>query len=286
MRMSPLSYDHHKKAGNQGDICKHVALVAALDETISRAARNPFRFADLYAGYAKNPLLEGHEWPNGIGKIAGANIFGGNRHVQLWAAISDLNQAPRLGGGYPGSAWFAMQVCMRWNRAFELSLWDVGPAPFGDLQTVFSNGNNIFNRAAVPNEPSVASADFVFIDPPDKKKLTWANIREHVGHLESEQDVLIWLPIAANTTQKPPVEDEMSGRCRSDFFVFAAPVRRRDELRSRIGATTIRWAKGGHTIGCQLLYRLNSNAQMALRAAVEEIVSIAKWPHEPKHYTP
>jgi 23S rRNA A2030 N6-methylase RlmJ len=127
MSTSPLSYDHHKKAGNQGDICKHVALVAALDETISVAAEIPFRFADLYAGYAKNPLLEGHEWPNGIGKISGAKLFEGNRHVRLWAAFSGLNQVPRLGGGYPGSAWFAMQVCMHWNRAFELSLWDVGP---------------------------------------------------------------------------------------------------------------------------------------------------------------
>ncbi len=54
-------YDHHKKAGNEGDICKHPALIAALDETVAHTHCSPFLYADIFAGYAKNPLLKGNE---------------------------------------------------------------------------------------------------------------------------------------------------------------------------------------------------------------------------------
>ena len=32
-------YDHHEKAGNEGDICKHAPLIAALAQTVACTAR-------------------------------------------------------------------------------------------------------------------------------------------------------------------------------------------------------------------------------------------------------
>ena len=84
----------------------------------------------------------------------------------------------------------------------------------------------------------------------------------------------------------------MSGQCRVDFFSDLTMPN--EVLQDGMGATTIRWKKGGHTIGCQLLYSVNAKAQKALREAVEEIVRIArarrgassKWGWDPDHYDP
>jgi 23S rRNA A2030 N6-methylase RlmJ len=262
-------YDHHEKAGNEGDICKHPALIAALDETVARTRHSPFRYADIFAGYAKNPLLKRNEWSHGIGKIWGDHLFKGNRHVALWAKWSGLRHAPRLGGVYPGSAWFAWKVCQRRKRTVELSLWETSAKPFKDLKATFRGGHQVFNRAATPNEPAINNADFVFIDPPDKSH--WASIRDLLRPLDSKTSVLIWLPIGANTTEKPPAEDGMSTQCRNEA------------LQLGMGVTKIRWDRGGHTIGCQLLYRVNVEASRALRLAVKEVTT-ARWGICPIHY--
>jgi hypothetical protein len=93
-----MSYDHHKKAGNEGDICKHPALIAAVDLTLASGAGTPFRYADLYAGYAKNPLTVGHEWRNGIGGIAGVDFCGAISTLGCGRAlvVSVVSRAPAI----------------------------------------------------------------------------------------------------------------------------------------------------------------------------------------------
>ena len=47
--MPMRDYDHHKKAGNEGDVVKHVALIAALDSVIDQHGGGVFHYADIYA---------------------------------------------------------------------------------------------------------------------------------------------------------------------------------------------------------------------------------------------
>ncbi len=271
-------YDHNKKAGNEGDICKHPALIAALDETVAQTCRRPFKYADIFAGYAKNPLRKGCEWPQGIGLVAGQHLVGGNSHVSLWAEWSGLSGAPTLSSAYPGSAWFAREVCKRRAIPFELWLWETSVAPYDDLTTTFQA--HVFNTAADHRDSAIQNADFVFIDPPNKTH--WAEISELIRCLDSKRGVLVWLPLGADTTEAPPGEDNASCRCRDEALELGMHV------------TTIRWARGGHTIGCQLLYRVNANARCALRNAVEEIICVAqvkkgaspKWGYPATHYEP
>ena len=100
------------------------------------------------------------------------------------------------------------------------------------------------------------------MDPPDKSH--WTEIRELVGCLDRNVSALVWLPLGADTTETPPAEDRVSRQCRCEASKLGMRV------------STIRWAKGGHVIGCQLLYRVNANARCALRKAVEEIVHFAQ----------
>src|SRR5438874_1325040 len=96
-----MIYNHHTKAGNQGDVIKHPALIAALDVVLRQAVadtetRNKsFHYLDAFTGHAWHPLLdegsvpEGQkpfEWRKGIGclhdKLWQHNAL--NEHVQLW----------------------------------------------------------------------------------------------------------------------------------------------------------------------------------------------------------
>src|SRR5581483_2262064 len=82
-----MRYDHHEKAGNQGDVVKHVALLAALDKVLGKHQRSDFRYADTFAGYAHSPIVQGGEWEHGIGVILGeqnAKRLDHNRHTSLW----------------------------------------------------------------------------------------------------------------------------------------------------------------------------------------------------------
>jgi 23S rRNA A2030 N6-methylase RlmJ len=265
-------YYHNRKAGNEGDICKHPALIAALDETVAHTTHSPFKYADLFAGYAKNPLRTGGEWRQGIGLIAGPHLMSGNCHVAFWAECARLHEPPTVGGTYPGSAWFARQVCNRRRRPIELWLWETASAPHSDLRTTFPEAH-VFDTAADPHDFAIHNADFVFIDPPDKSP--WPEISQILRCLDAERGVLVWLPVGADTTETPPVEDSVSRRCRDGGLALG------------MRATTIRWAKGGRMIGCQLLYRVNPSARNALMKAVEEIIDVAraaKWGYPVVHY--
>jgi 23S rRNA A2030 N6-methylase RlmJ len=271
------AYDHNRKAGNEGDICKHPALIAALNGTVAHTSHSPFKYADTFAGYARNPLRKGCEWRQGIGLVAGVHLLSGNRHVALWAECAGLNELPTVGGTYPGSAWFARAVCSRRRRPIELWLWETASTPHNDLLTTFSEAH-VFDTAADPHDSAIHNADFVFIDPPEKSH--WPKISELVGRLGRQPSVLVWLPLGADTTETPPVEDALSRQCRSEAL----------KLGMRVSA--IRWSKGGHTIGCQLLYRVNAHAECALRKAVEDIIHFAqlrradspKWDYLAVHY--
>jgi len=258
MTNASSNYDHNRKAGNEGDIFKHVALIAALDETVAHTEHSPFRYADIFAGYAMNPLRAGNEWRNGIGVVAGWNLLKDNRHVALWAGWW-LDVRGMVGHCYPGSAWFAREVCAQQKVDVEMSLWDVVPAPLADLKGHFAAPHHVSERAGTSDEERIRRADFVFIDPPDKKD--WASIHDVLRYLDypPKQSVLVWLPICANTTCSPPEEDAGSAKCR------------RECLEVGMSATVVRWAKGGRVIGCQLLYRVNPPARQAVRRAVETL---------------
>ena len=264
-------YDHCKKAGNQGDVVKHVALIAALDKVLD-AHRGPiFKYADSFAGYAHTPLVKGNEWGQGVEKIFDRPELNHNRHTALYRKWY-LSRPQLLGGVYPGSSLIAADVCAWKRKKVRLYLWDTSSRAFADLTTVFrGQGHTILRRSATPDEGQVRDANFVLIDPPNSKHY-WDSIREFLK--KRAQAILLWLPVYANTTSKPPGENRQS------------EVIRNDALALGYSATKARWNEGGRTIGCELIYRLPSDAKTAVREAVEHVVKIAGWRWRPLHYDP
>lgn len=265
-------YDHHEKAGNQGDVVKHVALIAALDATVeSFPSGKTFRYADTFAGYACNPLVcnPRYEWRKGIGRFR--EQFKErlqqkpNEHARLWYDWYLAARPQLLGGIYPGSSLIASDVCAARKAPVHLALWDTSPKVIENLMTVFAGRDcEIYTRTATFEECDVKAANFLLIDPPNVTERNWKEIHRF---LQGGPPVLLWLPVFADTSSSPPREHARSEGIRKEATATGCK------------ATKVVWAKGGRMIGCQLIYRLSNTASKALRDAVDALVSIAPAAH-------
>lgn len=271
-----MPYDHHEKAGNQGDVVKHVALVAALDALTPPPERPCFLYADAFAGYAHNPLGDDASpvdgWKAGIGVLMDRrDRLRKNPHTSLWAELALGDDSPRR--GYPGSSVIAAGVLARKYAEVGLSLWDTSSAVVKDLRASFPpQSANVFERAAKWSDEELRSADFLLIDPPGLKSQRrseyprWSELADFLKNRPAHQSVLLWLPVKADTTSKPPGEDAASWAALEEAKRYGCQ------------GVRVRWAKGGRTIGCQLIHHLPDAAAKALTHAVMRVVHVAGWP--------
>ena len=81
-----MMYDHNKKAGNQGDVVKHTALIAAAGELIAKS-KGTFKYADTFAGYPINLLRSDGEWRNGIDKLWRTGREPATSAVKFWREL-------------------------------------------------------------------------------------------------------------------------------------------------------------------------------------------------------
>lgn len=260
------AFDHHKKAGNEGDVVKHVALIAALDSVVDQHRGGAFHYADIYAGYAHHCLQNGGEWTKGIGKLCRRCELRENQHTALYYEWY-LSRPQFEGGFYSGSSLIAADVCKWKKKDYRLSLWDISRKAVSDLKRVFKGKqHHICGKAATTADSGLQSADFVLIDPPDGTEKTWARICAFLNR--REQSVLLWLPVIRNKIGEKYLENravECSKRTASDMGLSLTKVVWGSEIRK--------------TTGCQLIYRLDSVSINKLRAAVEQVVRVigGKW---------
>jgi len=270
-----VTYDHHEKAGNQGDVVKHVALIAALDTILKSFEGDEFRYADTFAGYAYSPLILKNEWENGIEEVfdQGARL-GQNPHTKLWYEWYLRGRPHLLGGVYPGSSLIANDVCRLHNKHPHLTLWDISPAVIANLmETYDGQGHRLHPRSARATDRGVEGADFLFVDPPGASMVRRAGF-PHWSALTNffenpEKAILIWLPVSFRRKKGKggqPDEDIEDTKAQRD-----------DALKRDFGVTVVRWGTGIRTLGCQLFYRLPANATAALKSAVEHVVGICDW---------
>jgi 23S rRNA A2030 N6-methylase RlmJ len=288
-----MAYDHHLKAGNQGDCVKHPPLIAALDEVLnpqheSSTAQGPFHYLDAFTGHAWHPLLDGKEygWRNGIGQLALAGL---PNHAPLSVAIwwNLWHAAPEWSrtnaAGYPGSAWIAADRCRNAKRSVNLELYDHSEEVRRDLERAFPASHAIQDvslnscligqslELSAANQKHIAAADFVFIDPPGWQKKEhpeypkWEDILDHVLKPRAKNHpTLMWMPSAGNN-------GVFSGGQPNGELKDAAYIGYR--------WSAVRWKTNGPGTACILVY---NSSEDPIRKAVECIVGIAGngWVYE------
>jgi len=263
-----MPYDHRTKAGNQGDVVKHVALLAAVRHAID-GARSPFRYADAFAGPAGSLLLPGGEWTSGIGKVA---RFAEARSVDVAVWLQWYLARPQLvGTRYPGSSLIVSDAAARAKKRVVMTLWDISCDAVADLKQVFPD-QAVIHSSVEASHDAIRSADLLFVDPPALAD-QWALV---LGLMEYGRHMLAWLPINVGIVGGSP---QVSSIAEDQFKQVSA-------LPSTF-STRVLWAHGGRTIGCLLAYRSSTEGVTSIRAAVDEVVDLCSWTRKDiEHFDP
>jgi 23S rRNA A2030 N6-methylase RlmJ len=251
-------YDHQTKAGNEGDVVKHPALIAALNGLLAEH-EGLFRYADAFAGRWEYALREGGAWTSGIERFASC-WAGGNPDVELWRrqwthATSTL---------YPGSTQLAQRMLA--DRVdFEIRAFEIVEAYADSLRQKLDE-TAVFTRSATPADWSEWRPDLLFVDPPglhSNRKPDYPTLCSLLQLARGIENVLMWLPMAG-------------GRGSSESTVSPALSTRNiaDECARRdFRALAVRWCDDGSMPGCLLVFRFASPKIIRrVSAAVADVI--------------
>lgn len=257
-------YDHNKKAGNQGDVVKQVALMAASDALMTES-KGTFQYADTFAGYAFNPLRSDGEWRNGIGVLGRSGRIPATTDATFWRELWS-SKVGLPGSVYPGSSTFILKLCLKRNRPFHARLWDTSPAVVAQLMSAFSPDEAaILPRPAEIADFTGAKTSLLLIDPPGlhPARSEYPELGDLLRFFEVVENAILWLPMTANGHGAPEVEPSRMARA---------------ECLSRgLWVTSVRWSGGIRTCGCHLAYRLPPLARKKLREAVDDVTALMEW---------
>jgi 23S rRNA A2030 N6-methylase RlmJ len=279
-----MPYDHNEKAGNQGDVIKHIALLAAVDTILqSHDKKKPFLYCDTFAGYACSQLIKNNGWKDGIGKLFNTtnshqqmiirDDLSENNHVKQFRDLYLSGRPSYVGRMYPGSSLIVHDLCVRHGIVPKFSLWDISPAAIASLMMTYSGmGHAINPRPAKPNAKSIERASFVFVDPPKApmtgiKGSRWNDMIQFLK--PQHQNFMFWLPIDFKKSKGEMIENTKE--------------QREEALNKNLDVLQVRWKKDGNTIktvGCQLFYRFEEPAKANIEAAVRNICTVLDWDAE------
>ena len=190
-----MDYAHARHAGNAGDVFKHVALVAVLDELLRDPA--PLEYVETHAGDGLYPLGSNGEWGDGVQRLwtdpgtpyATPPLVG--RYAQLVRGFSKPGAArPEV---YPGSPLIAKTLLRPGDR---MRLFEIDGQAARVLRRTVPD-------AEVRQEDGLAqlaapARALVLIDPPYTQKQEWTSAALAAARIPGVPLVL-WYPIKALT---------------------------------------------------------------------------------------
>ena len=232
------------------------------------AGDGAFRYADVFAGYAYNPLKSDGEWGNGIGVLERSGRTSDNFAVAFWQELWSCSTGLR-GSVYPGSSVFILKLCLSRGRCFRGWLWDTSAAVVAQLMNAYNTDEaTIHQRPARIDDFSNVKPNLVLIDPPGlrtRSKKESPDLADLLRFFDAVENAILWFPITAQGKGSPAPETEPSRTARSDCLARGLSV------------TSVRWSGGIRTCGCRLAYRLPSHAGSKLRAAVNDVTALMDW---------
>lgn len=236
-----MSYNHNKKAGNPGDVVKHVALIAAVDAVLvllenELSKKKRFEYCDTYAANALNLLKGEMEFEDGIGKIP-EGWLPENAHLKLWKNLWVKYQNPGSVpfGFYPGSSYFVFETLRAKEvKSFKFNLWDINIDCIRNQYEIFANYTR--NQGLHPNpkvslhpesafnknneleerfRSMLSDADFLFVDPPSLKCLPGGYLNLASERANKSKWTMFWLPVSQNNQG---MESNNSKRLRENYY--------------------------------------------------------------------
>jgi 23S rRNA (adenine2030-N6)-methyltransferase len=186
-----MDYAHARHAGNAGDVFKHVALLAVLEELLRDPS--PLEYVETHAGDGIYPLGSLGEWGDGIQRLWSLPKGSG-----LVARFAELVRGFSKAGAlrpeaYPGSPLLAQKLLRRGDR---MRLHEIDAQAAAVLRRTVP-------EAEVREEDglgrlSAKTRALVLIDPPYTQKQEWTDAARAAARIPGVPRVL-WYPIKALT---------------------------------------------------------------------------------------
>jgi 23S rRNA (adenine2030-N6)-methyltransferase len=183
-----MDYAHARHAGNAGDVFKHVALVAALEELLRSS--EPLTYLETHAGDGLYQLGSAGEWGDGIQRLFSASAGLVGRYAQLVRGFSKAGAGkPDL---YPGSPALASKLLRGTDRAI---LYEIENRAAALLRRNLPGAEVREADGLTPAAP--AGRSLVMIDPPFTQKQEWTDSARAAAAVTGA--LLFWYPIKALT---------------------------------------------------------------------------------------
>jgi 23S rRNA A2030 N6-methylase RlmJ len=270
-------YEHNSKAGNQGDVVKHAALVAAVDSLLALDRARFFVYADCFAGSAHYPLIPGSGWAKGIGKLPSTVTESANKHVAQWRSMWPQGKS-LVGASYPGSSAIVCQLVAARRMKWHAHLWDISPSAIASLRAAFAVEDATVHGCPVSaGDVHSCTPTFVLVDPPGPRtagKPHYPSARGVVEMTFGTEHAMIWMPIIASGTGSPVPEIPATVETREVF------------LEAGLSVTTVRWSAGPQTCGCRVAFKASDDILRAARDSIDAVVELMPWSTEATHESP
>lgn len=219
-------YDHRNKAGNQGDLVKHAALLAAVSYLVFRDRREGFVYAESHAGPACHTLRAGGAWESGIGAF-GRRLGGVDDAAKRWPALHPYTATafPHLPCGgltYSGSHTLVHRMLARATAAPRMHLWDTSSHVCAELRLRYraDAGVRVSRSDGFNGLAMLPYADLALIDPPAFEP---RRIAQAIAGLSiKESPFLCWIPRIGTASGEDPVIREFRDLVAEDYFVGTA----------------------------------------------------------------
>jgi len=228
-----MSYQHSKYAGNEGDVIKHISLIAALDTVMKSWNKDKgnkdkvFSYCDTYAANGLNLLKLGIGLHKGISMFRwrDEDVGGRNSHVVTWKNSwwipPEISCRKYNFGFYPGSSLLVANLFEKNKiKNYKLRLWDINIDCIEDQFKTFCKYDkttkclkldpkiSLYSESAFgeisPNpdyKNHLEQADFLFVDPPNlaipETYKCLANTRADNGNW-----TMFWFPLKGYRTKE------------------------------------------------------------------------------------
>lgn len=194
-----MDYAHARHAGNAGDVFKHVALIAILDELLRDPL--PLLYVETHAGDGLYPLGSAGEWGEGALRLWNVEAGLPGRYARILRGLSRPGATRPL--AVPGSPLIARALLRPDDR---MVLHEVQPQSATVLRRSLPDAEvrEADGLAALPE--AAQGRAFVLLDPPYAQKQEWTDAARALEKIAGVPAAL-WYPIKALTRPRALVAE-------------------------------------------------------------------------------
>lgn len=250
-----MVYEHKTKAGNLGDVFKHLALVQLLEGMLTHHQGKHFCYADTFAGSPDYLVANSKGWRKGAGKLLNIDVPP-LPAARFWHQHISNVSASAENARYPGSTLLAEKLIGLHGFNPQLLLWDTSPSCIASLKQQFPKAKYMAQAEAKANDLLLEQADFILIDPPgirSRRHPEYPSWQALAQMLVLPSAMMMWLPLPDSLTSSRNVSHR-------EIRQLAVSL--------NFTVSEIIWNTSG-MLGCQLLYRAAPGAMDATRRLID-----------------